>query len=332
MARIIRRLLLLILAALITAAFFLAYSMGAPYAGFDKETFVDIPSGTSTRGIARLLEDNGAIRSQWLFLAARAVQPRSSLKAGEYRFNAPASAVEVLRRIARGDIFYYELSVPEGSNQFDIAASLQQLGVMQAAEFLKVAASPNLIRDLAPDAPSLEGFLFPAIYRVTRHTSAQQLGKEMTGRFRRAWKELGTPAAEVTRTVTLASLVEKETGVPADRPIVASVFENRLGRGMTLDCDPTTIYAALLENRYRGTIYRSDLNSTNPYNTYRHAGLPPGPIANPGLAAMKAAAAPAETDYLYFVAKPGGSGKHTFSSTLEQHNAAVKAYRNGDKH
>ena len=327
-----RRLLLVLLVVLAGGAGYLFYSIGAPYAGFDKEAFVDIPTGTSTRGIARMLEDYGVIRSQWVFLAAWAVQARSTLQAGEYRFSTPASAMEVFRRIARGDIFYYELSVPEGSNQFDIAASLQQLGVMKAAEFLKVAGNPSLIHDLAPDAPSLEGFLFPATYRVTRHTSPQQMGKEMTARFRRAWKELGPPAAAVNRIVTLASLVEKETPVPADRPMVASVFENRLARNMTLDCDPTTIYAALLENRYRGTIYRSDLNSTHPYNTYKHAGLPPGPIANPGLAALKAALAPASTDYLYFVAKPGGSGKHTFSSSLEQHNVAVKAYRNGYKH
>jgi len=331
MARVIRRLLLLAVLAIAGGAGYIFYSVGTPYAAFDKETFVDIPSGTSTRGIARLLEESGVIRSQWVFLAARALQQGATLKAGEYRFSTPASPSEVLRRIARGDIFYYELAVPEGSNQFDIAASLEQLGVMKAGDFLKVAADPGLVRDLAPEAPSLEGFLFPATYKLTRHTSAQHMAREMTGRFRRAWKELNAPTAAVNRTVTLASLVEKETGVASDRATVASVFENRLTRNMTLDCDPTTIYAALLENRYRGTIYRSDLNSTNPYNTYKHAGLPPGPIANPGLAALKAAIAPAETDYLYFVAKPDGSGKHTFSSSLAQHNVAVAAYRNGLK-
>ena len=331
MARIIRRLFLLLLLVLVAGAGYLYYSITLPFAGFDKETFVDIPSGTSTRGIARLLEENGVIRSQWAFLAARVVEPGAKLKAGEYRFGAPASALEVFGRIARGDIFYYELRVPEGSNQFDIAASLEQLGLMKAADFLKVSASPSMIHDLAPEAPSLEGYLFPATYRLTRHTSAKQIAKDMTDRFRRAWKELGPPGVPVNRTVTLASLVEKETGVAADRPAVASVFENRLARNMTLDCDPTTIYAALLENRYRGTIYRSDLNSTNSYNTYKHAGLPPGPIANPGVAALKAALAPTNTDYLYFVAAPDGSGKHNFSSSLEQHNAAVRAYRSGLK-
>jgi UPF0755 protein len=131
--------------------------------------------------------------------------------------------------------------------------------------------------------------------------------------------------------VTLASLVEKETGRPEDRPIVASVYENRLAKGMALDCDPTTIYAALLEARYRGAIYHSDLTSDNAYNTYRHAGLPPGPIANPGAASLKAALMPADTDYLYFVAKPDGSGGHQFSKTIEQHNAAVQQYRRASK-
>ncbi len=331
MARVIRRLFLVVLLVLLAGAGALFYSVSSPYAGFDKEVFVDIPSGTSTRRIAVQLEESGVIRSEWVFLAARALQPKATLKAGEYRFGSPASALDVFHRIARGDIFYMELRVPEGSNQFDIAAMLEQMGVMKAADFLKVARNPALIRDLAPDAPSLEGYLFPAMYKVTRHTSPQQIAKEMTGRFRRAWKELGKTASGVNRTVTMASLVEKETGVAADRATVASVFENRLARNMTLDCDPTTIYAALLDNRYRGTIYRSDLNNTNPYNTYKHVGLPPGPIANPGLASLQAAVQPANSDYLYFVAKPGGSGKHSFSSTLDQHNLAVKAYRNGLK-
>ena len=151
----------------------------------------------------------------------------------------------------------------------------------------------------------------------------------MTGQFRKVWKELGGAETGVNRTVTLASLVEKETAVPGERAEVASVYANRLRSGMKLDCDPTTIYAALLEGRYRGTIYRSDLESTHPYNTYRNPGLPPGPIANPGVASLKAAIAPAETEFLYFVAKPGGSGAHSFSRTLAEHNTAVQTYRAG---
>jgi UPF0755 protein len=155
----------------------------------------------------------------------------------------------------------------------------------------------------------------------------------MTDQFRKNWRELqkaGNSAA-VNNAVTLASLVEKETAVPGERPQVAAVFQNRLRLGMALDCDPTTIYASLLEQRYRGTIYRSDLNSANLYNTYKHAGLPPGPIANPGLASLKAALEPAATDYLYFVAKADGSGGHQFSKSIEEHNRAVEQYRHNVK-
>ncbi len=190
-----------------------------------------------------------------------------------------------------------------------------------------LARDPALIRDLAPGAPTLEGYLFPSTYRITRATTVQQLCVMMTGQFRKHWRAFQPRGATANNTVTLASLVEKETAVPEERPIVASVYENRLRKGMALDCDPTTIYAALLEERYRGAIYRSDLNSNNAYNTYQHAGLPPGPIANPGIESLKAALAPAETDYLYFVAKPDGSGGHQFSTTMEQHNVAVQKYR-----
>ena len=186
-----------------------------------------------------------------------------------------------------------------------------------------------MIRDIAPDAPSLEGYLFPSTYRVERSATVQQLCRMMTDLFRKQWRELRRPdsPANVNATVTLASLVEKETAVPEERSLVASVFANRLRLGMPLDCDPTTIYASLLDQRYHGTIYRSDLDSSNPYNTYKHAGLPPGPIANPGIAALKAALAPADTKYLYFVAKADGSGGHQFSETIEEHGRAVQKYR-----
>ena len=212
---------------------------------------------------------------------------------------------------------------------FDIAASVGRFDFLKASDFLRAARNPALIHDLAPQAPTLEGYLFPATYRITRSTTVQQLCAMMTSQFRKQWRELQGPAdaKPVNEIVTLASLVEKETGRPQDRPIVASVYANRLRKGMALDCDPTTIYAALLDARYRGTIYRSDLNSDNAYNTYRHAGLPPGPIANPGVASLKAALMPAETNYLYFVVKGDGSGEHKFSETIAQHNVAVQQYR-----
>ncbi len=301
-----------------------------PFAGFRGEAFVDIPKGSGTRAIARLLKRAGVVRFESQFLAARLLRPRATLQAGEYRFNRAAPAWEVFTRIAKGDVFYYELAVPEGRNMFDIAQSLEDLGLMKASEFLRAARNPALIRDLAPEAATLEGYLFPSTYRLTRLMPAEQICRQMTGQFRRVWKELGTPAG-AHRLVTLASLVEKETAVAEERPVIASVFRNRLAMGMKLDCDPTTIYAALLENRYRGAIFQSDLASASRYNTYQHAGLPPGPIANPGKRALEAALAPAETKFLYFVARPDHTGTHQFSAGLDQHQLAVAQYRRGNR-
>lgn len=306
------------------------YLVRESYAGFQGEVFVDIPKGASTRRAARLLADAGVIRFPWVLLAVRGLNPRSPIQAGEYRFNGPANAGEIFTRLARGDVFYYELRVPEGSNLFEIAAAVAQFGTITRADFVKEAEKPDLIRDLAPEAQTLEGYLFPATYHLQRKTSARQLCKEMTERFRKAWKAVGGNV-ETHRAVTLASLVEKETGLAAERPLVAGVFENRLSRGMKLECDPTTVYAALLEDRYRGTIFKSDLESQNPYNTYQHVGLPPGPIANPGLDSLQAAVNPAGTDYLYFVAKPAGAGGHQFSKDLASHQLAVAAYRRGNQ-
>lgn len=305
-------------------------SLQTAYQGFGAPVIVDLPKGTSAQAMADELARAGVIRYSWQFLLLRALHTGKKLQAGEYRFASPDTPSNVLNRIARGDVFFYELTVPEGSNMFDIAASLARFDFLDSAGFLRAARNPALIRDLAPDAPTLEGYLFPSTYRITRATTNQQLCVMMTGIFRKHWLELrgsaphGVPVNDI---VTLASLVEKETAAPDERPIVASVYENRLRKGMSLDCDPTTIYAALLEQRYRGAIYRSDLDNTNAYNTYKHAGLPPGPIANPGLESLKAALAPAETDYFYFVAKGDGSGSHRFSKTMEEHNLAVQQYR-----
>ena len=231
----------------------------------------------------------------------------------------------------RGDIFYLELLVPEGFNIYDIAEAAGKLGIVRPEEFLREAQNPAMMRDLDPAAPTLEGYLFPNKYRVHRHTNARQLCRMMTAEFRQRWATMHT-AASLHNTVTLASLVEREARRQDERPLVASVFSNRLRIGMKLDCDPTTVYAALRENRYRGTIYRSDLANDSPWNTYRHAGLPPGPIANPGLSSIQAALAPADSSFLYFVAKADGSGGHTFSESLVKHEAAVAQYQRASHH
>jgi UPF0755 protein len=315
--------LLIVLGAL--AGGYAVWRVEAPYQGFSGETFVEFQRGTGGQAIADQLAAAGVVRSRWDFLIARLLYRGKVLKAGEYRFNKPASAAEVVGRIARGDVFYYELLVPEGWNIFDIGAAVEELGLFKAAAFVQAARDPALIRDLDPQAPSLEGYLFPDTYRLSRHTTPERLCRIMTARFRDAWKGLHSEA-DVHQTMTLASMVEKEGKLASERPLIAAVFANRLRIGMKLDCDPTTIYAALLQNRYAGVIHRSDLDSDHAYNTYRHAGLPPGPIANPGVASIRAVLAPANSDSLYFVARADGSGSHEFSSNIAAHESAVTRY------
>lgn len=320
--------LVIILAALSVGAL-AGYRYLSPYKGFNGEIFVEIGLGMSSRQIAQTLASQGVVRSPWAFLGIRAMHPRATLQAGEYRFDSAVTPWAVFEKIRRGEVFYEDFTVPEGSNIFDIAALLDRSDTVDSGSFLKAAADAESIRDLDPIAPDLEGYLFPSTYRVTHRTTAVQLCHMMTAEFRRQWAAIGGAARseETHRLVTLASLIEKETAIEEERPLVAAVFVNRLRLNMPLQCDPTTVYAALLENRYRGVIHRSDLASANPYNTYTHAGLPPGPITNPGVTALRAALSPANTDYLYFVAKPDGSGAHHFSSTLLEHEKAVLAYR-----
>ena len=325
---IVLRLLLAVILLVALGAGAAYFSLTLQYGGFRKPVIVDFPRGTSAAAMADELAASGVIRYSWQFLAIRALRPQARLQAGEYQFAEPASAFRVYDRIARGDVFFYELAVPEGSNIFDIAASIDRFDFLKGADFLHAARDPAMIHDLAPRAPTLEGYLFPSTYRITRRTTVKQICQMMTGLFRKQWREIRKQdASDVNAIVTLASLVEKETAVPQERPLVASVFTNRIRRGMALDCDPTTIYAAMLEERYQGAIYRSDLANPNQYNTYRHAGLPPGPIANPGTASLKAALEPAHTDALFFVAKADGSGGHQFSNTIDEHNRAVQQYR-----
>jgi UPF0755 protein len=320
------RLFLLLIAVAAIGSWWVMNRLIQPYKGFTEPVFVEFERGTSTRSIATMLKNKGVIEDRWLFLAARMLRRGKNLQAGEYQFVKAATPLDVFGRISRGDIYYMELLIPEGYNIFDISEAVGKLGTMKPETFLAAARNPAMIRDLDPQAPSLEGYLFPNKYRVYRHTTAQQICRMMTNEFREQWKALQT-RANVHNTITLASMVEREAKRPEERPVVASVFHNRLDVGMKLDCDPTTVYAALLENRYRGTIYKSDLANTSAWNTYQHAGLPPGPIANPGLSTIQAAMAPAETRFLYFVAKADGSGGHNFSESLHQHVAAVASYQ-----
>lgn len=318
-----RRLFLLLILA---AAAAIAYCVLAPF-GPSSQTFVDIPAGTSTRQIAVLLKRKGVIRSELVFDAMHMVKG-GTLKAGEYKFDHPSQMADVYARLRRGDVYTVSVTIPEGSNMFDIAQRFQAAGFGPKEAFLNSArANVRLVADLDPQAKSLEGYLFPDTYRFARHTTPLEIQEAMVRQFREEAAKLGLHGDD-HRVVTLASLVERETPIAAERPLVASVFVNRMAKGMPLMTDPSVIYAALLEGHYRGTIYASDLQSESPYNTYKHTGLPPGPICSPGLDSLKAAMHPADTDYLYFVAASADpSGKSRFSATLEEHAHDVAAYR-----
>jgi UPF0755 protein len=295
------------------------------------ETFVEVEPGSSGARIALELETAGIIRSHFAFDLLR-YWKRGTLRAGEYRFDHPASAAEVYARIARGDVFTRTVTIPEGSNLFDIAARLEQAGFGPRGDFLAAAArQTNLVADLDPQANSLEGYLFPDTYHLSRKATPQQVCALMVRQFRTEAAQLGLNE-NVHAVVTLASLVERETAIDTERPLVASVLENRLAAGMPLMTDPAVIYGLQLENRWRGTIYQSDLTRDTAYNTYLHKGLPPGPIANPGTRSLRAAMNPAKTDYFYFVAADANPQGHSlFSRSLEEQNHNVAGYRNAVK-
>jgi UPF0755 protein len=252
------------------------------------------------------------------------------LKAGEYRFERAASPLDVVARLMRGDVYLQAVTFPEGLTVREMAALFESQGLGAAKAFSDAAGQADLVRAFDDRARDLEGYLFPDTYRVPRKTTAPDLVKQMVARFtqvfgaeqREAAKASGTTVREI---VTLASLVEKETAVPDERPIVAAVYRNRLRIGMGLQCDPTVIYALQRAGRFTGNLTRADLAFDSPYNTYRRAGLPPGPIASPGKASLEAALAPADVPYLYFVSRNDGS--HAFATTLSEHNRNVQQYQ-----
>lgn len=364
--------LYLILAVVLAAGGYAAwmwYSITQPYQGFPKEgVFVEVPHGVSRRYVGYLLKQNGVVRSKLAFEIYARRHPKRTLQAGEYFFDHAMTGREVFWKIAGGQIYEQPFTVREGETMFDIARELEAGKFMRAGDFIFAASDPSLIRDFAPEARTLEGFLFPATYELPRHPVASELTSQMVHKFKDEWKRIaasdpndqtapigqdGTKASAVTksqassrvqnpgskesalsimesptarlRMVTLASLVERETPKPEERPLVASVFENRLHKRMRLQCDPTVIYGLERLGQYKGTLTGNDLTFDSPYNTYEHYGLPPGPIGNPGEASLRAAAHPAETSFLYFVANTQGG--HFFGSTLEEHNRNVLKYR-----
>jgi UPF0755 protein len=330
--RVLKTLVVLVVLAGLVVGFF-GY---VPY-GPSTETFVDILPGTGTFGIAKQLQKTGIVRSAWAFDALviwKTLRRHGggSLKAGEYRFDHAAPMDEVYERLRRGDVYTITVVIPEGYNIFDIASAIAAAKLDSREDFLAAERkNTELIAEWVPKggASSLEGYLFPDTYRFSRHATPILMLTTMVREFGQEAKRLGMTRDQVARTVTMASLVEKEVHIDAERPEVASVFENRLAAGMPLQTDPAVAYASLLRGTWTGVIHESELKSDSAYNTYTHAGLPPGPICNPGVAALQAALHPAKSGYLYFVADPKGSTK--FAVTLAEHDANVAAYRAGMK-
>jgi UPF0755 protein len=325
------------------------------------QTFVMLRPGYSTRHIASELKTNGIIHREDAFILWHYLHHRRSLKAGEYRFERPITLIDVHNRLARGDVYFRTVVVPEGFTMFDIARAIEAAGLGPAQDFLKIAQSDTaLIADLAPGAHSLEGYLFPDTYQFNRMMSMQEMAGAMVRQFRQVahqiglipaqtgvTPEIGSPTApdspplevkvngrfrnpneiptELERTVIMASIVEKETAVAEERPLVASVYYNRLDKKIALDADPSIIYAELLARTYTGALHHDDMQFDSRYNTYKYVGVPPGPIANPGKSALEAAMHPAQSDYYYFVAD--AAGHHRFARTMEEHDKNVAAYR-----
>ncbi len=303
-----------------------------PYRGYEgAEQFVVIAPGTSAAGIRRVLVDAGIIRDEVTFGAALWWTGRArALQAGEYRFDRPLAAVDVVERLARGDVYTRRLTFPEGLTIPEMAAIYESREFGAAARFIEAATNPSLIRAVDPQAVDLEGYLFPETYTLPRAFPASRLVAMMVDRFLETYTDQWRRAAEeqgltVHQVVTLASLVEKETGMPEERPMVAAVYRNRLKIGMRLQADPTVVYALRQAGRYTGNIRRDDLALDSPYNTYRYAGLPPGPIAAPGAASLEAVLMSADVSYLYFVSRNNGS--HAFARTLAEHNRNVREFQ-----
>jgi len=326
-----RKLALMVVVLCLAGAAWGAWDFFQPYSGYEAPVVLEIPSGTGAPEVADLLVSRGVLAHRLPFIFRYWIgRTHHRLKAGEYLFDRPLRPLDIYRKLIVGDVILYSVVIPEGSDRFDIARILAARMSIDPTEFLQRTEKTTLIHDLDPGAPTLEGFLFPDTYRFPGHVTADTIIATMVGRFRHVIRtklhdDFVPGSSDLHAVVTLASLVEKETPDPAERPVVAGVFTRRLEKHMPLQCDPTVIYAARLADRPIPVIHASDLKFDSPFNTYLHGGLPPGPIANPGEISLRAAFHPADGDELYFVSN--NHGGHVFAKTLAEHQHNVAVYR-----
>lgn len=329
--RALRVVLLLVLLAAAAAAFLLYRLAHPPRPASPSEVTVVFAQGMATAQIFQRLEKEGVVRDARLAeFYYRLYRGKTPLQAGEYRFDRPMPIDDVINRMGRGDVVKYSVVVPDGLTAEETFQLFWSRGIGGPEGFHRAVSETELLPGLTSGVSDLEGFLFPDTYVVTRSTPARAIVDMMTAQFRRNFTPDMREKAErlgmtIAQAVTLASIVEKESGLPREGPAIASVYLNRLKRGMRLQADPTVIYALKRDGKWTGTLHRSDYGYDSPYNSYAYAGLPPAPICNPGLAALKSAVSPARTEYLYFVAD--ASGGHKFSRTFEEHLAAIAAAR-----
>jgi UPF0755 protein len=301
--------------------------------GSEVEKTIEVPPGASAREVVRLLARAGALSDEqlaWRYVRWLKRDPRP-FKAGEYEFTGSLRPDAVLEKVYRGEVKTYRVTVPEGLRMDEVAEAVEQAGLGRAAELLALMRDPAFAQELGVPFPTLEGYLFPDTYSFPRDPRPRAVVRAMVGRFKDAWREVAghepaNPSMPEPRAVVLASIIEKETGQPDERPRISCVFHNRLRRRMPLQTDPTVLYAKWLQGGvWSKNITRADLALRHPYNTYSVVGLPPGPIASPGVAALRAALHPAACDDLYFVSRNDGS--HVFCPDLRCHNAAVKKWQ-----
>ena len=328
--KFLAKLLLLVLLVGGAVAGYFVYSIEKPYGSyFGEGVFVDVPHGASSRSVARLLERNGVIRNAIAFEVYARRHPRRILQAGEYHFDHPVSSKEVFWSLANGNVYERPFIVREGETMFDIARELQDGKFLPADEFLAAARNPEIIHDLAPQAKTLEGFLFPDTYFFKPSATSTQIVDALLDQFElRVGQTLRQAAVDRKTTiydiVKLGSIVEREARDRKESATIAGVYANRLDIGMKLDADPTVQYAL---GDWK-ELSLDDLEVDSPYNTYKVAGLPPTPICNAGAVALEGAAKPAQVPYFYFVAKNDGTGDHAFAKTLEEHEANRVKYGN----
>jgi UPF0755 protein len=312
------------------AGVFLWNALTKPYKGYSGErVMVEVKRGLNSRGILGHLQQAGVLRDDFFpLIYLKTIRRGDSLKAGVYEFEGAVSAIDVLDKLAAGDVVLRTVTIREGLDRFAVGALMAEAGFGSREEWDQVTSDGELIRDLDPDATSLEGYLFPDTYKLAPGSRPVAIARSMVQNFRNQFgAELALIAngLDVHQTVTLASIVETEARLDEERAVIASVYVNRINRRMPLQADPTVVYALKLQGRWDGNIRKADLQMDSEYNTYRNRGFPPGPIANPGLASLRAAAAPARTDFLYFVSRNDGS--HVFSRTLAEHNRNVEEYQ-----